>query len=115
MSVPDQHVPLFLRQAFVADSPVGLLAPAAPAKGVGTGVPGVVQSIGGAIEAQRPPRQLALLPTGGEARGEEQALLPEVLDGGVHGARSLEGLEEAAARSPGPLCRDRGRTRPPSS
>jgi len=41
VSVPKQRVPLFARHPFPAHAPVGLLAPAVPAQGVGPGVPAV--------------------------------------------------------------------------
>ena len=81
--VANQHVPLLLRQAFEPRPSVGLLAPAAPAVDVGAGVPRVVECAGGAAERERRPGQLPLVRPRRHARGEQQALLPEVLDRGV--------------------------------
>ena len=92
--LPDQHVPLLLRQAFVPRRPVGPLAPAAPAVGVGAGVPRIVQGTGGAAQGQRRPRQFPLARPGRHAGGKEQPLLPEKLDRGMERPGAGEGGKE---------------------
>ena len=94
VGIPEQRVPLLARHAFPSDAPVGLLAPAVLAEGVGPRVPRVMQQMDGPAQAERRPRQLALPRPRGQADGKEQALFAEVLDGGVRGACAEEGLEE---------------------
>ena len=94
VGVADQHVPLLLRQAFVPHPPVGPLAPAAPAIGVGASVPRIVQRNRSAAQGQRPPRHLACARPSRHAGGKEQALLPEKLDRGMERPGAGEGGKE---------------------
>jgi len=91
-------VPLGARQPLVSSFPVELLAPAAATEGVRARVPRIVESAGGATQAQRRPGQLALARAGGHARGEEQPLLAEVLDGGVRRTGAGEGRKQQPHR-----------------
>ena len=81
MGVANQHVPLVSRQPLVTEPAIGLLAPAATAKGVGSGVPRIVDRTAGAAQRQGDPGQFILVRAGGHPRREKQVLLPEVLDG----------------------------------
>ena len=94
MCIANQHLPLILRQAFVALPSIGLLAPAATSVGVGAGVPRVVHGAAGAPQGQGHPSQLALLRSGNDLGREEQAMLPEVLDRGAQRAGAIERLKE---------------------
>ena len=94
MVVSNQHLPLVGRQTVVADAPIGLLTPAASAVNVGTGVPRIVQRIGGTPQGERPPRQLTLAWAASQPGWKEQSFFPEVFDGGTHGARSGVRCEE---------------------
>ena len=94
MGVLDERMPLTGWQGLDSDAPVGQLAVTAAAVHIGAGVPGIVQDPGGAVQGQGSPAQLPLAAAGREPRGEEQALLPEVLDGGAHGPGAGEGPEE---------------------
>ena len=79
MGVENQHVPLVSRQPLVTEPSIGLLAPAAPTEGVGSGVPRIVDRTACASQRQRDPCQFILVRAGGDPRREKQVLLSEVL------------------------------------
>ena len=71
MGVENQHVPLLARQPLVAEPSIGLLAPAASAEGVGSGVPRIVDRTAGASQRQRDPYQLILVRAAADPRREK--------------------------------------------
>jgi hypothetical protein len=98
MGVANQHMLLVSRQTFVPLPAVGLLVPAAPAEGVGSGIPRIAHCTTGAAQRQRRPCQLILVCAGRYSCREEQVLLPEVFDRRTQCPGSSKGLEEQLHR-----------------
>src|SRR5712692_6045688 len=98
MSVVNQDVPLIPGQTFVPEPSIGLLAPAAPAEGVGSGIPWIVHCATGPAQRERRQGEFILVCASGHPCREKQTLLPEVFDRRTQAASPSEGLKEKMHR-----------------